>query len=335
MKHNRFLTTLVAVLVLAPASLAFAAGAQVVDNAGFFSSDAVSKANQELAAIHDKYGKDLRVETYATIPEDLRDKYTPDQKAKFYSAWAYKQAKAAGVDGAIVLITRDPSYLQVDVGEATRKQAFTLEDRNRLRDSMLRDFKAKRYDEGLLGAVDTFRSSLETHRAAAPAGSVTHSRPVSPGFSMGKVLFWGALIFLGLMFVRWMIGRRTSGYANYQNPNQPDPGQDPRNYGGSGYGGGGYGGGGFGRGLGGGILGGLLGSWIGGHVFGQNQSYGAPPPPPADDQSAGGGAFGDTGASDFSSDSGGYQDIGGGGDFGGGGDMGGGGGGDSGGGGDF
>jgi uncharacterized membrane protein YgcG len=336
MKTKSTLQTLIAILVLCPASLALAAAAQVVDNAGFFSPDAVSKANQQLADIHNQFGKDLRVETYSTIPDELKSSYSPDRKDKFFSEWAYKQAKAAGVQGAIVLITRDPSYLQVDVGETTRRQAFTVEDRNRLRNTLLTNFKAKRYDEGLLSAVDAFRSSLIANKAGAPAGSsaaaptATRSQPARPGFSFGKIILWAILFFVGLSVVRWFISRRNVS------PSQQYPGQNPNyppGYGQGGYGGGyGGGGGGFGRGIGGGILGGLLGSWIGGRMFGGNQSYGAPPPA---DQSGGGGAFGDSGASDFSSQSGGFQDIGGGGDFGGGGGDMGGGGGDSGGGGDF
>jgi uncharacterized membrane protein YgcG len=69
----------------------------------------------------------------------------------------YQRAKSAGVKGAIVLITRDPSYLQVDVGERTRQHAFTPADRDRLRDTMLTAFKQKRYDEGLLQGIDVFR----------------------------------------------------------------------------------------------------------------------------------------------------------------------------------
>jgi uncharacterized membrane protein YgcG len=131
-------------LALLPATLALAAPAEVVDQAGFFSPDAVARANQQLAEIRREFGRDLRIETYPSIPQELRGQFDPNHKPEFFTQWAYQRAKSAGVNGALVLITRDPSYLQVVVGESTRQKAFTPADRDRLRDTMLSAFKEKR-----------------------------------------------------------------------------------------------------------------------------------------------------------------------------------------------
>ena len=64
-------TGLVAVaVVLVAFSIAQALGAGIHDAAGFFSTETVATAEQQIAAIRTKFGKDLRVETYAHIPTD-------------------------------------------------------------------------------------------------------------------------------------------------------------------------------------------------------------------------------------------------------------------------
>ena len=49
-----------------------AALADVRDNAGFFSEDAVRQANFDLRDVKQKYGKDLLVETYPAVPAELQ-----------------------------------------------------------------------------------------------------------------------------------------------------------------------------------------------------------------------------------------------------------------------
>ena len=344
-------------LILLYASSVLAAPAEVIDEGRFFSPDTIATANQQLSQIKQQHGVDLRIETYPSVPSELRSQYNPDRRAQFFTQWGYQRAKAAGMTGgAIVLITREPSYLQVVVGESTRRGAFTQSDRDRLRDTMLASFKQKRYDEGLLSGIDVFRQAVSSpdQSAAAPASpSASGARSASdspaatrtpvgqPSFSIGKLLFWGALILIGIFLIRRMFARRASQYPTGGSPMNPQGQHDPYNnqgYGAPGYGAGagaGAGGGGFGRGFGGGILGGLLGGWLGGRMFGGggHQAFGSTTPPPdqSADPNAGGGVFSDQAhQQDFMADQGGFQDLGGGGDFGG--DAGGG---DSGGGGDF
>src|SRR6476661_7091889 len=75
---NRILSavaTIVPMAVVLMCCAAFAGKAEVVDSAGFFSADAVSQANQKLADIDSKFGRHMRVETFAEIPGDLRGQY--------------------------------------------------------------------------------------------------------------------------------------------------------------------------------------------------------------------------------------------------------------------
>jgi uncharacterized membrane protein YgcG len=92
-------------VVLVANSMAQATGAGIQDAAGFFSKEAITTAEQQIATIHKKFGKDLRVETYASIPTDRAGQYTPEKRTEFFATWAYQRAKAIGLDGVIVLST--------------------------------------------------------------------------------------------------------------------------------------------------------------------------------------------------------------------------------------
>jgi uncharacterized membrane protein YgcG len=107
-------------VVLVSIGMAQATGAGIQDAAGFFSQEAMATAEQQIAALQKKFGKDLRVETYASIPTDRADQYTPEKRHAFFATWAYQRAKAVGLDGVMILMCKDPSFLQVEVGDRTQ-----------------------------------------------------------------------------------------------------------------------------------------------------------------------------------------------------------------------
>ena len=72
-------------VVLVSISMAQATGAGIQDAARFFSQEAIATAEQQIAAIHKKFGKDLRVETYASLPTDRADQYTPEKRNEFFA----------------------------------------------------------------------------------------------------------------------------------------------------------------------------------------------------------------------------------------------------------
>ena len=60
---------------------AFAAVAPLIKDGGkFFSADAVAKANEKIKKIAQTYNKDLLIETFADIPDDLKKDYKPEDK---------------------------------------------------------------------------------------------------------------------------------------------------------------------------------------------------------------------------------------------------------------
>lgn len=345
--RRSFLLPFVTLLAFAPAL--FAAKAEVVDNAGFFSADAVAEANQTLARVEKETGRQMRVETYASIPDNLRAKYSDANRRQFFQDWARKRAQDEGLTGVIVLLCREPSSLQVEVGNKTASSgAFTQSDRSALSQQLLAAMRAKDYDRGLLDAVKMFGTTVAKAKPVAggaksgvdalpvpdlggakPTQSPPAAQPAprpqqSPG-NRGGSWSWGAIIFIGiLVFVGFSILRRL--FAGGIGGNRPPlgPGQH-QGYGegaqhGQQFGSGGAGGG-FGRGFGGGLLGGLLGGWAANEIFRHStgNSANAAPPPPMDsgtfNEPSSGADFGggDFGGGDFSG--GGGDAGGGGGDF--------------------
>src|SRR5579871_1932118 len=83
--------------------------AEVRDEAGFFSADAVRRANEVIDDIHRDFKKDLLIETFKTVPADKAEEFKKLDKAghaKFYNDWALQRARTAKVNGVYVLIVK-------------------------------------------------------------------------------------------------------------------------------------------------------------------------------------------------------------------------------------
>ncbi len=323
-------------VMLVSCSMAHATGAGIDDAAGFFSQEAMATAAPQIAAIQQKYGKDLRVETYATLPADRAAHYTPETRPAFFATWAYQRAKAVGLEGVMILLCKDPAFVQVEVGDRTQHQAFTLANRDHMRDLLVTVFRQKHFDDGLLQAVAYYATSLEANLREPGPGSRPSETP-TPGVRPSmpapqaspsstpqgtRSLLWILAIIGGVGVCLWWLLRRrrgpgydrgtppNSGYAPYDSRGAtPAGGYPPPGYQ---YGGGG---GGFGRGFGGGILGGLLGGWLGNRLS-QREPSSSPDASadPVPHTSGGGGSFDAPSGPDFSGDA--PSDSGGGGDFG-------------------
>ncbi|MBV8779811.1 MAG: TPM domain-containing protein [Phycisphaerae bacterium] len=323
------------------------AGAEVRDQAHFFSDSAIDQATRTISQIDSQYHKQVVIETFPSIPSDLQGSYNAAQKDQFFDQWAKQRFGAAGVNGIYVLICKDPPYLKPEVGAKTGQKAFTLADSRELGQKMLADFKQRQFDQGLTDGLNFIQSTLAAHanEVRTQGNSATPSYPpvntqqsYPPPYSQrtsssssGIGWFGLIVIFIIIVFVirlfRGFLGNFGGGMSNMAGPSNYGGG-----YGGYGYGGGG-GGGGFGRGFLGGLLGGAAGSWLYDRERGNTGIWGGGNSGPMDTGSGGGGfggggdVFGGNDAgTPMSGDSGGggFGDSGGGGG-GGGGDSGGGG----------
>lgn len=361
MRLNIGVSALAAVLFASPVP-AWALTPAVHDDAGFFSADAVTKADANIKDIKERHHKDLLIETFPTPPADKEEEAKGDDgkaNPSFFAAWALQRARAQHVNGIYVLICKDPPYIEPAVGNQTHT-LFTDYDRAHLGKILIDHFKKrdqKEYDDGLREAVLYVQSTLnqndstkEPNKEAegpAPSQPSPDRWPPSGGgrkaglgglsLGLGGCLCVGlvvvGVIAAGVMAVSALFrsfGQRPGGYG-------PAPG----GYGPGGYGGQGGGGGGFMSSMLGSLFGGAAGSWaydrfFGGHSSPTQGSWQAPnvappPAPPAPDDTSytagGGGDFGGGDSGEGGGDFGGGDAGGGGGDFGGGGgDAGGGGG---------
>jgi hypothetical protein len=138
----------------------------VKDEAHFFSAEALRQANQEIAQIAHRFGRDVLIETYPGVPDGDADKVrglTGAERGAYFRDWARRRARAEGVNGITVLICRDPSYLYVNVSESARP-VFGEAAERRLREELLTKFKERQYDAGLLAAARIVRDTLAETR---------------------------------------------------------------------------------------------------------------------------------------------------------------------------
>jgi uncharacterized membrane protein YgcG len=165
------IVSLALVVAMLHASAARAVDAEVADGAGFFSPETLSEAREMILAIGAAHDRDVRVETYADVPEPLRARLERDGQDKFFDDWLNRRAKALGVRGVFVLVTRTPGRVQVGVDQATERRAFTADDREALRDALATAFRAGRYDRGLLDGLRFVRRRMDenTSRGASPS----------------------------------------------------------------------------------------------------------------------------------------------------------------------
>jgi len=150
----------------------------VKDDAGMFSAAAVSKASQAVRDIKSQFNKDLSIETFKAIPPskvaDFK-KANEKQKQKLYDDWAIFRAKTLKIDGVYVHIVKTPGHLEGLVNPATLKQAFTLADRDKLRELWLARLKAGEFDKGLEDSIALVRDRLEKNLGPVVSAPVANT----------------------------------------------------------------------------------------------------------------------------------------------------------------
>lgn len=140
--------------------------AGLFDDAKFFSPEAAARAKQEIELIAHRFGRDLRIESHAQVPEAQRDnirKLSAEDRAKFFRDWAQQRAHREGVNGVMILINRDPSHVYVNVSESASSVITTAEEK-RIRETLLSKFRERQFDDGLAAAVRMVREALADQR---------------------------------------------------------------------------------------------------------------------------------------------------------------------------
>jgi uncharacterized membrane protein YgcG len=145
-----------AVLTWAGTGHAQTSEAGVRDGAGMFSAEATSKANQALRDLRRDTHWQVIVETVATLSgTPIRDR-------------ALQNARAANVHGLYILIAKDDHKVWVEPSQLAER-AFSRSKIRAITGAIVADFKAGRFDQGLLDALAEIRKDAE----ATPGSTVT------------------------------------------------------------------------------------------------------------------------------------------------------------------
>ncbi len=163
-----------------------AAPPEVKDDAGFFSSAAVSEANAGIRELKQSFKKDLHVETFQSVPANLAEQFKKD-KNKAFLDWAQSQAAKNKIDGVYVLVCKEPAHFEVYVDTTTLKKALTPKDRDKLRDQLLAHFRNKEFDKGLKDAVVLVRERFQQNLGPLPVQAVNKVQDNAGFFSSNAV----------------------------------------------------------------------------------------------------------------------------------------------------
>ena len=312
--HLRFHALAAVAALLLGASTAHAEMGGIRDNGAFFSASAKTEAQRNIGEIGKRFSKDVVIETFSEIPQDLKagaDLTSKTAMNRFYEEWAVKQAKQQRVNGIYILLVKAPPHLQILVGNETQRNAFSLKDRDALLSLMLAKLRNKQNDDALLEGVNFVNATLRAHQPARGRTAAGGGRSEAPGSShwILTALLVGVGVWVVLRIVRAVFA------------------------GGGGGGGGAYAGGGMTPGPGGGgggfltnVLGGMFGAAAGMWIYDQFSGRSS-----SSSSWGGGGDLDNRGDSGFSGQDSDYSGSGGdfgaedsgGSDFGGGGDSGG------------
>lgn len=309
------LPALAAMLLLGTAGALSAAGG-IQDDGAFFSEFAKTNASGTIQEVATKLRKDIAVQTFAAVPEDMKATVLQASKSatnRGFSQWAEQLARSKGVNGVFILLVKQPAHLQVVVGNDTQRQAFTLLDREKLVQIMIQQLRDKKSDDALIDGVNFISTTMHSHRSggAVQAASKSHAAQQG-GSSWLSTILIVMVIFVGFNLIRSLFRAMSGGGSSAGGVGQP-------------YGGGG---GGFFQNMMGSMFGAAAGMWMYDQFFGSHSAAANLGDHHTDMNSNDGGGFSGT-DTDYSSSGGSFGDDSGGfgggdsggGDFGGGGDF--------------
>lgn len=172
-------TSMALALILAPRP-ARAGIHQVWDPAHFFKAETLLEVDPILQDIDRKFYKDLMVETFPSIPDDLKRLYQEKGKEKFFQDWAAYEGGRIKLNGVLILISAEPRRVEVSIGLDTRRKAFTEADRVELVQHLTGAFSQGSFDKGLVDAVKFVQDRMDKNLSASATQPATQPGAASP-----------------------------------------------------------------------------------------------------------------------------------------------------------
>ena len=140
--------------------------------AEFFSKSAVEQATRTIQNIHRRFRVEVVIDTFPSIPENMKAQFKPEEKNQFFRRWADTRAADEGVKGIYVLICKNPGHLQIEPDQSVRRRAFTSAERDALVKSALKLMGQKQFDAALLEIVNTIESTVATNLGSVRGGAL-------------------------------------------------------------------------------------------------------------------------------------------------------------------
>lgn len=151
---------------------------QVWDQGHFFQPETLLQMETILEDIDSRFNKDLMIETFASIPDDLKPKLQEKGKDQFFEDWTTYEGSRLKVNGIMILITAEPRHIQIALGLDTRRKAFTEKDRDDLVKILIPAFSKKEYDKGIIAAAQFVHDRM-ARNLAEPTTTQSTSRPAT------------------------------------------------------------------------------------------------------------------------------------------------------------
>jgi hypothetical protein len=194
MRQTLLLAVLGAFMLPAPA----AAFSSKDDTAKLFSVGPIEQAAGMIDEVKERYRKDLRIRTYATVPwyKDATrrvPKMDDGERQRFVTRWA--DADARYVDGVLILICKKPLEVRVVTHFRGRSRPITADEAATLENELLGLIKQDKNDEALLLAATFFHDRL-IHFYGETAVNANFNWATLSSVLLALVGGWLALYFL-------------------------------------------------------------------------------------------------------------------------------------------
>jgi uncharacterized membrane protein YgcG len=135
---------------------------EIRDDGKFFSPAAVKKADETICDIYRRHDRDVLIETIASVPAaDLEYVKAMDasQRAGYFLKWAKERSAARVVNGAYILLCKEPRHLLVGVDEK-QPHKFPTGTREAIEKTLMTEFREGRFDQGLEQALKLIEERL-------------------------------------------------------------------------------------------------------------------------------------------------------------------------------
>jgi len=206
--HFRTLLGFIGVLFCGVATSSAQRG-EIRDNGAFFSDTAKAEAGRQMAEIGARFKREVVVETFKSVPDDLKQGVNLQDRAaqnRLFEQWALRQARDLKVNGVYILISKEPSHLQVLVGNETQRTLFQPRDRDALVSAMLAKLRDRKNDAALLEGIGLIATTMKSH-VSTRSRAVAQNRPTeSTDAETSSPWNWVIAAVLGMAVVWIVIG---------------------------------------------------------------------------------------------------------------------------------